>query len=129
MAHLIQLLGKWNRIENSYHQTIVCMQVRCCICLHNFVGFLFDQQKKQYQVHRLVLFAYDPLAHAAARERWGDDMVVMHLNGDHTDNRCDNLAFGNQKINMKDRVKHARERQARRDAGRASKRAKVSKST
>ena len=53
MAHLIQLLGKWNRIENSYHQTIVCMQVRCCICPHNFVGFLFDQQKKQYQVQVL----------------------------------------------------------------------------
>ena len=49
-------------------------------------------------VHRLVAEAfYEP--------RTSKDIVIRHLNGDPSDNRVENLAYGTQKENMMDAIK------------------------
>jgi hypothetical protein len=59
------------------------------------------QQSTKVAVHRLVARAFHgepvPLAN-----------VVRHLNGDHLDNRVENLAWGTQSENNYDQVRHGR---------------------
>ncbi len=57
-------------------------------------------------VHQFVLEAF-----AGPRP---DGMVARHLNGDPTDNRPENLAWGTQSENMADAVRHGTHYEARR---------------
>ncbi len=66
-------------------------------------GYLYVQltangRAKVYQVHYLVLTSF-------SGER-KDKQVCRHLNGNPSDNRIENLAWGTHKENMEDRKKH-----------------------
>ena len=60
-----------------------------------------------YRVHRLVLLAF------AGPGEPGEE--VRHLNGDATDNRADNLAWGTPAENKRDQVRHGTHRNARKE--------------
>lgn len=62
--------------------------------------------RERYLVHRLVLAAF---VGPAPRE-----LAARHLNGDPKDNRLVNLRYGTHSENMRDRVAHGNDPQARR---------------
>lgn len=64
-----------------------------------------DGTPKQRSVHRLVLEAF-----VGPRPT---GMVCRHLNGDHLDNRVENLAWGTQAENIADELKHGTHPHAR----------------
>lgn len=66
---------------------------------HHKMGYLGvnlwkDSKHKTHNVHWLVLNAYLP--------KPSDDLEVLHLNSEPTDNRLKNLAWGTRKENMND---------------------------
>jgi hypothetical protein len=75
--------------------------------LTNKQGYMFayvtfaDGTKKSTRVHQLVCKAFHGLSP-------DDSLDVRHLNGDPTDNRPENLAWGTRSENMYDKVRHGR---------------------
>jgi hypothetical protein len=69
---------------------------------------LYDRpgRRKEHRVHRLVLTAF-------SRPPMPDE-VTRHLNGDPSDNRLENLAWGDHSQNMLDRVQHGNDHHANR---------------
>lgn len=73
----------------------------------NFAGYVSacltrDRVGRHFGVHQLVMLAF-----VGPRP---DGMEVRHLNGDRTDPRLENLAYGTQQQNMDDRERHRAER-------------------
>lgn len=62
---------------------------------------LSDGKRKRLRVHRIVAAAFLPPRPSFAHE-------VRHLNGDKTDNRASNLAWGTRAENAADREMHGR---------------------
>ena len=58
------------------------------------VGLWKDGKGKSCTVHRLVLSAYLP--------KPSEDLEVLHINSEPTDNRLENLAWGTHKENLND---------------------------
>lgn len=79
--------------------------------LINKRGYMFvtvtytDGTSKSTRVHRLVCKAFHGLPA-------DESLDVRHLNGDSTDNRPENLAWGTRSENMYDKVRHGRHWQA-----------------
>ena len=68
------------------------------------VSLWSDGRETALTVHRLVAETFIGAAEAG--------QVVRHLNGDSTDNRAENLAYGTQRDNNLDTVTHGRHRNA-----------------
>lgn len=68
------------------------------------VSLWADGRETTFAIHRLV--AYTFIGKPDPRQ------VVRHLNGDSTDNRVENLAYGTQRDNNLDAVGHGRNRNA-----------------
>lgn len=67
---------------------------------HRFVMMhLSDGLELQSRVHRLVMLAFGPL-------KPFDDAMVLHTDGDPTNNHISNLRWGTQKENMADAIAH-----------------------
>jgi hypothetical protein len=58
---------------------------------HSYYGILY--RGKNYKIHRLVCEAF-------YGKPASDDLVVLHLNEDATDNRLENIRWGTQKENL-----------------------------
>lgn len=65
---------------------------------HLYVNLRMNGGGGTHQVHRLVM--------AAFAGPCPDGMEVRHLNGDPTDNRLENLAYGTRSENIRDQVTH-----------------------
>lgn len=65
---------------------------------HKSVTLVRDKQLRTFTVHKLVLLAFK----GAAEE----GQMCRHLNGDPTDNRLSNLAWGTGSENQNDAVRH-----------------------
>lgn len=65
---------------------------------HYKVGLSRNGKQKGYYVHALMLEAF-----VSVRP---EGLLTRHLNGDGTDNRLDNLAWGTPEENQRDAVKH-----------------------
>lgn len=65
------------------------------------VRLVIDGKRKRFAVHRLVAAQYLP-------PRPSDQHEVRHLDGDKTNNRASNLAWGTRKENADDRERHGR---------------------
>lgn len=79
------------------------LQYRCGSGGYPYVNLSVAERgmkQKSWHVHRLVLWAF-----VGPRL---PGMVSRHLNGNPTDNRLANLAYGTQSENMKDVVRHGR---------------------
>ena len=68
---------------------------------YSTVSLCHNNQKVTKAVHRLVCMAFHGMPPSAAHQ-------VRHLNGNRTDNRPCNLAWGTQKENWTDRKAHGR---------------------
>lgn len=65
------------------------------------VRLSLDGKRSRYLVHKLVAQNYLPPRPSVAHE-------IRHLNGDRSDNRVENLAWGTRKENALDREMHGR---------------------
>lgn len=65
---------------------------------HLQVGITLNGRSRSRMVHQLVAEAFHGLR--------PEGLETRHLNGDPTDNRPENLAYGTQSENMLDRVRH-----------------------
>ncbi|MFC7450554.1 NUMOD4 motif-containing HNH endonuclease [Rhodococcus daqingensis] len=71
---------------------------------HRYVHLTMEGRDSTYQVHRLVMRAFvGPCP---------EGLEVRHLNGDPTDNRLANLAYGTRSENAVDQVDHGSHNQA-----------------
>ena len=64
---------------------------------YKLVNLGYEGRKQTFQVHRLVLEAYDGPS---------QNRQCRHLNGDSSDNRIENLAWGTAIENAQDRINH-----------------------
>ena len=64
------------------------------------VRLTVDGIRKRFAVHRLMCLTFIP------RPMWATE--IRHLDGNPENNHIDNLAWGNQKLNAKDRELHGR---------------------
>lgn len=69
-----------------------------------------DGRIQTLPVHRLAAFAF-------LGEPKSDKLEVRHLDGDPTNNRADNLAWGTRKENADDRTRHGRTARGERQPG------------
>lgn len=83
-------LGKIRELAQSAHETG-----------YRYVRFQYQGKYRYFTVHRLVAELFLP----PPRE---GQTLVRHLNGDPADNRAENLAWGTQKENMADCIRHGR---------------------
>lgn len=65
------------------------------------VRMVINGHRKSYMVHTLVANAFLPARPSPLHE-------MRHLNGNRTDNRADNLAWGTRQDNADDRERHGR---------------------
>lgn len=70
---------------------------------YQWVGLSKDGLVRGFSVHELVALAF-----LGPRPAWATD--VRHLDGDPSNNRASNLAYGNHSQNMIDMTRHGRNR-------------------
>lgn len=72
---------------------------------YSIVGLRQTGRTVKVNVHRLILLAF--------HGKPGPKMDARHLNGDKSDNRLINLAWGTRSENIRDQVRHGRHNHAR----------------